>query len=43
VVLTEMPVLLLNNQKDTAVINQFDYVALLAWVVGFVIEVAADV
>lgn len=43
VVLTQMPVLLINNQKDLEPISNFDYIALLAWSLGFLVEVAADV
>jgi len=38
-----MPVLMINNYKDKTPVSIIDYVAMLAWFVGFTIECAADV
>lgn len=43
VILTQMPVLMINNYKDKTPVSIIDYVAMLAWFVGFTIECAADV
>jgi steroid 5-alpha reductase family enzyme len=34
---------MINNHKDTAPVTIIDYVTILAWSIGFVIEVAADI
>ena len=43
VVLIQMPIILLNNQKDTTPIGIVDYLALAGWFTGFIFEVTADV
>ena len=38
-----MPIILINEQEDLASVGLFDVLALVGWVIGFVIEVSADV
>lgn len=42
VTLIELPVILINDRDDVAPTTVLDYVAMIAWIVGFLIEAAAD-
>lgn len=40
--ITELPVLLINDRDDTAPVTVVDYLGMLLWFAGFLIEAAAD-
>lgn len=42
VTVIQLPVILLNDRADMAAVNPLDFLAMVAWLAGFLIEAAAD-